>query len=333
MKLFAKRTKKVAPPSSKERTVFKSDPVCEELLKQDPSTWNAKQRRMIKRYQERKQEAGNEGSSDSGKDNDNHDQEENREGDKRETQTEEAANEDASASSSDSSDNSESSNDEDEGEDDDQEISPHDSKKKQDDESNSIAEDQKNEHVEQSSETSPDGDGFKPQKLNSEGGLDKNLLDLNEILDRLDSKNRRKLRRKLDRGEATESDIRKEAMYILEPSKQADVSKDASRSEKRSAEGSAPEEKKGKKRKLDWNTLPPEERMRREEQRRRQQEVAALREAGELPQGNHRHPLNSERRRANRRKPKWERKAAGNDGGTNQHNASGFQMRKSQAIA
>ena len=54
----------------------------------------------------------------------------------------------------------------------------------------------------------------------------------------------------------------------------------------------------------DWSQLPPEERIRREQQRARQIEVAKLRESGQLVvSSNHRHPLNSQRRRANRRKP------------------------------
>jgi hypothetical protein len=52
MKIFAKRTK-VAAPAAAESKLFQSDKIVEELLQNDPSTWNAKQRRMIKRYQER----------------------------------------------------------------------------------------------------------------------------------------------------------------------------------------------------------------------------------------------------------------------------------------
>lgn len=60
-------------------------------------------------------------------------------------------------------------------------------------------------------------------------------------------------------------------------------------------------ESKPKKKKMkDLSHLPPEERARRDEQRRMQQEAAERRKAGEMST---RHPLNSERRRANRRKP------------------------------
>ena len=50
----------------------------------------------------------------------------------------------------------------------------------------------------------------------------------------------------------------------------------------------------------DLSHLPPDERARREKQREMQQEAADRRAAGDVLT---RHPLNSERRRANRRKP------------------------------
>ena len=69
LKLFAKRKATSSSPSSsnrnnevdgssgkKTRTVFQSDPVVEKILQRDESTWNAKERRMVKRYQERKKE-------------------------------------------------------------------------------------------------------------------------------------------------------------------------------------------------------------------------------------------------------------------------------------
>lgn len=59
--------------------------------------------------------------------------------------------------------------------------------------------------------------------------------------------------------------------------------------------------KKKKSKAKDWSHLPEEERKRREEQREKQVEAARLRASGEIAPG--RHPLNSERRRANRRKP------------------------------
>lgn len=80
------------------------------------------------------------------------------------------------------------------------------------------------------------------------------------------------------------------------------------------AEQQGPPKKKPKKKKAnspeDLSSLAPEERLRREEQRRLQKE-AAERKQKQHPVSTlrqHRHPLNSERRRANRRKPKWAKK-------------------------
>ena len=58
MKLFAKRTKKVitAEEATALALVSEADKAALELLKKDQSTLNAKQRRMIKRYEERKEE-------------------------------------------------------------------------------------------------------------------------------------------------------------------------------------------------------------------------------------------------------------------------------------
>lgn len=60
-----------------------------------------------------------------------------------------------------------------------------------------------------------------------------------------------------------------------------------------------------KKKRKDFSHLPPEERARREKQRQMQQEARKRREEELEETGtlSTRHPLNSERRRANRRKP------------------------------
>lgn len=326
MKLFAKRTKKVAPPSSTKepRTVFQSDPVCEELLKQDESTWNAKQRRMIRRYQERQKEAAttektknlqNQGETDEA------------------TKDDDGQNKEETADVESSSDSSSESSEEEEDSDEDSEKSDDSSKQEVDGTIDSNGSQQKDINTEpKPNQASPEEGAAEPTASSKDDEMESGLA---EMLERLDSKNRRKLRRKLDRGEASEADIRKEAMAILEPPKTESPSDGAKRGKQTAlAENTAePTAKKGKKRKADWSTLPPEERMRREEQRRRQQEVAALRVAGDVPLTKHRHPLNSERRRANRRKPKWERKSVGQEMGTNYHNASGFQMRKGQSAA
>lgn len=62
MKIFAKRKRKAVEPSDggeKDR-IFKSDKDAEELLKREPSTWNAKERRLMKRYKERKPDSSTE---------------------------------------------------------------------------------------------------------------------------------------------------------------------------------------------------------------------------------------------------------------------------------
>ena len=112
---------------------------------------------------------------------------------------------------------------------------------------------------------------------------------------------------------------------------------------KNSSDGNADQQdgstgkKKGKKRKVDWSTLPPGERARREKQREMQQEAKRRREAGEVDET--RHPLNSERRRANRRKPGRAGKIAAlvraerakkKEGVLASYNASGYMMRKNK---
>lgn len=364
MKLFAKRTKKVAAqgtPSRKKRTVFKSDPVCEELLQKDPSTWNAKERRMIKRYQKRKTEEApkedEDKEADEAADVKEDAQEKEGEGDEK-PETDDAS--DSMESDEDDEKQTESKDKDDSevvGETEDQseeemalsadEDSGSDDSDGSGDESEDANGKEANVEVKEKSceeETAPEKEssapsdekqGVEDEPVQSDPtskpkvSADANATDLTEILERLDSKNRRKLRRKLDRGEASAEDIRKEAMAILEPPKESGNDKGSG---KRDADETVPAEdahKKGqKRRKVDWSTLPPEERMRREEQRRIQQEVAARRAAGEMPSAKHSHPLNSERRRANRRKPKWEKpknKPVGND-----HDTSGFRMRKTQ---
>ena len=65
MKIFAKRGSSSGGGSAKKkskakssvheepRTVFQSDPIVQALLEKDPSTWNSKERRLVKRYRER----------------------------------------------------------------------------------------------------------------------------------------------------------------------------------------------------------------------------------------------------------------------------------------
>jgi hypothetical protein len=71
--------------------------------------------------------------------------------------------------------------------------------------------------------------------------------------------------------------------------------------------------------------LTSDERIWREEQKRLQKEAAERRDTGDT-NSKHNHPLNSERRRANRRKPAFTKR--NNRGAGNEHNSSGFQMRQ-----
>ena len=173
------------------------------------------------------------------------------------------------------------------------------------------------------SETSPDLESSIPEAaIDSEEDrkafLDKLVADLN-------SKERRKLTRKLERKEATLEQVIEEAQKLVHEKQQPSVDNDKETSSDKSTNNKRPAQSEQtdsadkstsksrpahkRRRKTDWSDLPPEERLRREEQRRLQKEAAERRERGE-DSSSHKHPLNSERRRANRRKPKWLKKQA-----------------------
>lgn len=141
-------------------------------------------------------------------------------------------------------------------------------------------------------------------------GQDKSVEDVANQLKGLNSKERRKLLRQLSSqyDEAFLENVTEASKKIAEvnEAKQVQEQKTAEKeSGKRKAEDIAgsvvqqPNKKKGKKMK-DLSHLPADERARREIQRKMQQEAAVRRAAGEV---HTRHPLNSERRRANKRKP------------------------------
>lgn len=171
-------------------------------------------------------------------------------------------------------------------------------------------------------------------KLDREGSVLK-------LLDQLNSKLKRTLSRKLDRmGASVLGEVEKEAREMLGlNTSQAD---DATESGKRgrdkvdgidtaqnvdsSLSASPPTKNKKRKKEVDHSNLTAEERLRRQEQRRLQEEATERRAKGEaVTKAGHKHPLNSQRRRANRRKPTWKR---GSKVVTNDHNSSGFMMRK-----
>jgi hypothetical protein len=148
--------------------------------------------------------------------------------------------------------------------------------------------------------------------------------ELEKVLEKLNSKERRKLMRQLERG-GNQEEVLEEARGKLQE-KEPEVDEDTKkRGAPGSSDGQSSASKRRKKNAVDWSKLPAEERMRREDQRRLQEEAVARRENGEKA-APHKHALNSERRRANRRKPKWAARINRNAG--NEHDTSGFHMRR-----
>lgn len=178
-------------------------------------------------------------------------------------------------------------------------------------------------------------------------------MDISEVIKKLDglnSKERRKFLRQLkSNGEEIDEEViaaaQEEAKKVAErnekeaenstSTKGADESSKGKRKADKSSvskdEATKPKRKRRKRGPpVNLDDLPPEERARREEQRRMQKEAAERREAGLVDPT--RHPLNSERRRANRRKPskaaqiaKAKKEKMAEQG---RFNAVGYQMRK-----
>lgn len=286
MKIFAKRKRKTELPAAVEKT-FQSDAIVEELLQQDPTSWNAKQRRLVKRYQDRKQRESALATDGSG------------------VPTEESQKEIVQGAA----DSKESGND--------------------DDSSSSDSENDESEGGDPSPEGNPppgEGDPSTAEatKIGSEAHDETNPLnpttdnELKEMLDKLNSKQRRKLMRLLERDGDIEA-VRTEVTSLLAGG--------IHKSDETATSDLPPPKKKrrkGGKELADLSKLPPDERMRREEQRRLQQEAAEARKSGDAS-SKFKHALNSERRRANRRKPKWESKS---QTAPNEHDSSGYHMRK-----
>jgi hypothetical protein len=291
MKIFANRTRTVvdAETASRLREAQAAaeerdgEKAVEELLKLDPSTLNSKQRRMVKRYKERDEPEQN-------------------------------------ASAMNVNNN---------------EVPESETKSSCDPVNEETANDSKDSNGKAETEISKEeesGDKDVADKEAIEGKMDENSNDTDtvveskpfaELLERLNSKQRRKLMRRLEKeGNNVLGEVHQEALRLLEENKPDQASADTS--EKKESKGQSENlSSSEKKRKRDWSHLTPEERLRREEQRQKQQE-AAERRAKEENNNSKRHPLNSERRRANRRKPKWEHKQLVE----NEHNTSGYHMRK-----
>jgi hypothetical protein len=309
MQIFAKRKRKEASKDATaaltERTSFASDPIVEELLTKDPSKWNSKEKRMVKRYQKRKPEVeqpedSQKNESEVGETVEETTVTEAAVADPEPTKSEEAAKEDKSEDSdSDDNDDSDSSDSENE------------------DESKDETE------IEEStpknlSQEEPSDETSKPVESTNDSGIVDPSHAIFKQLDKLNSKMKRTLSRKLDRdGASALEEVQKEAISLLEKS-EGDLSK------KRSHDQGDGKSKK-KKSKVDWSGFSPEERARREKQRKLQTEAAERRAKGEET-GGYKHPLNSERRRANRRKPKWKNTFKREE--KKNHHASGFVVRK-----
>lgn len=313
MKIFAKRKRKDSTKggndSQGERTSFASDPIVEELLKKDPSEWNSKEKRMVKRYQQRQAEAGIDITPQL---NAKYALEEVNVSADNETSKEDS-------SPGNLSEEEEESSDEESAEEEEKAI------EKQDDGGDNDEKSPKDENR--------GADSLEIQKQVGESNgveLDDKIDPSHEIfklLEKLNSKMKRTLSRKLEReGPTVLEDVRNEATRLLGNNEDSSSKKRGSEAlENEGGDDSKGSSKKKKKSKVDWSALSPEERLRREEQRKLQKEAAERRAKGEDSDG-HKHPLNSERRRANRRKPKW--KNTFNIEDKKNHNASGFLARR-----
>jgi hypothetical protein len=298
MNIFAKRKRKLPPPeesATEEDKTFQSDEVVEELLKQDPSTWNAKQRRLVKRYKDRGPQPAK--------------QTKQSENDQCSFQPLSEDSRIAVASFEDNAREEKVIKDEKQAVD---AAIPLVESGSSTTTKTSLADDDK--HVDSAKQQDDHEESTERTELHMDA-------ELKEILDKLNSKQRRKLVRLLERDGDVEA-VRAEATLQLTQCEEDNKPPETL---------PEPPTEKARKRgtSVDPSTLTPEERMRREEQRRVQQEAAKARVAGvtSLDGKPHKHPLNSERRRANRRKPKWEPKQS-HHAPPNEHDLSGYHMRK-----
>ena len=351
MKIFATRKKK---KSVGPRTVHKSDPIVEELLKKDSSEWNAKEKRMVKRYRDRKakesidDEEGNATTSsiivEEGKEKTEDNDDDNNSGDGSDDDSDDDNNDDDDKDSS-----SDSSSDED-----DSEVS------KEEKISETEKTEPKNNDITKELPKKKDPPTLKKQETSTDeivvdvskekGDDDNNDNDNDEmvnkdheiwaLLDKLNSKQKRTYSRQLKRlGRSVLDEVEKEVNKILDEMIIAENlkrdlteaastdNKDATNETENSTEN-LEQKKKKRKKDIEWSKLTVEERFRREEQRKKQQEAAERRARGEAIAPGHKRPLNSERRRANRRKPKWISKPSSQDIEKFDHNSSGFSHRK-----
>lgn len=383
MKIFAKRKKVVKPADAAAETTpkkrFASDALVEALLKTDPSEWNAKEKRMVKRYQERK-EAEPKGDT-CEKENDKEkeateEEEDNNKSDAIETAPEKDETADSDPDDAESDAEAEADSEE---EDSGKATAPSaidaqtaesgalelesvldatllgalNSKQRRKlsrmlakDGTNAVKEvvqeakeiqqkcsSKKTGTADDTTGSAPKEDGVVAESESKDYGAKANtnastststdMEQVQELLKGLNSKQKRTLSRRLERdGNSCLAEIRAEAEALL---------KGADDGQNKQAETEAGSKKRKRRRgAADLSGLTPEERLRREEQRKMQTEAAERRANGEedASSSKFKHPLNSERRRANKRKPKWAPKRSLSNADKVEHNTSGFQVRK-----
>jgi hypothetical protein len=198
---------------------------------------------------------------------------------------------------------------------------------------NNDADDNKKE--DNSKQSTKDKDSSKAPELGADEPKDIKEKELLTKLSGLNSKDRRKFLRQLKSENPHNFDIDKleeEAKRIAErnilDSKEEKVTPKKSQP-KQPAPTPTPTSTASKKKKAkDLSHLPPEEIARREKQRQLQIEAAERRARGEDTNNGHKHPLNSERRRANRRKPARKSQVANKGGAKREFNSVGYMMRK-----
>uniref|UniRef100_A0A7S2NYN5 Uncharacterized protein n=1 Tax=Leptocylindrus danicus TaxID=163516 RepID=A0A7S2NYN5_9STRA len=339
MKLFAKRSKPSATtvasavPKQEDETVVsyfsssaKATPAVtkgaglllsiEQLQQMDPASLNSKQRRMLKRMMARKEQ---------GKSNEEEEVlTEDVDGGSGSQQHARSKEESSSASSAKSApdDNENATNDSSSSSEVIDNASPR--------EGNSICEkDKEVQQIDTNDDSQKAGDNV-VAKCNDAGLTE----DQQKMLEGLNSKERRKMLRQFQREQ------REKQEQVAEVSSSSPCTSHDERKRKdcpgEEINDELPKSKKTKKMK-DLSHLPAEERERREHQRQMQRLAAERRASGEGNNSKHSHPLNSERRRANRRKPgksgriaAMRRENKQQRAGIASYNAFGYNMRKTK---
>ncbi|CAB9498959.1 expressed unknown protein [Seminavis robusta] len=407
MKIFGKRKKSAKVdeaqksggkstgdiPQQEETRVFASDTAVQELLKKDPSGWNAKEKRMVKRYQKRKTEEGDKSTDDAKEDKKSKEPKSQKKAVEAEQkvhkdEADSSDNEDDSSSSrGDNSDSSEDENKKDDNTPEDQNNNDDEVKEVEGEQDQGMAEasrhggdnnetmgldlesvldstlieglnskqrrtlsrtlakngasavkqviDEANQIVhgnpaaKQEDTTSDSAENKANDKKTEDEDDDDEMSTVQNLLQSLNSKQKRKLSRRLEReGSSCLAEVKAEAEALLKGDPKSPADDDNNNASTGTSQTVSGKKRKRRRGTADLSGLTPEERLRREEQRKMQKEAAERRANGE-EDASFKHPLNSERRRANRRKPKWApKKAFTQNQDKIEHNASGFHVRK-----